>query len=772
MSVTLTTIQTPYYTHFQVSTDYSNHPQMPIKRIESSSANFVVSSSAIATPVSVVKELIDNSLDANATSVIVEVDTTSIAYIQCQDNGSGVMPGEDRKMMACNSTTSKISSFEDIRNVATLGFRGEALFFMSQLVNNGGKMEISTRTKSDPVAEKWKVGLDGRPVGGFSKISSPIGTTITLRNIFSSLPVRKRFHIKNSKKYISKIRKLLISYSLVFPTVRFVFKQVRMSNNDKKLSTIGMDIVLNPTKSLISKVIAAYGTKMIGELIEGKISNINSYDSWELQYVISKPSPHVSTERGIASTKTVIISVNSRILNPSLPLGKLITKKLSSIHNELLCHLPSFWYLGIVCPNTTLDVNIEPEKNDILFGNNEELLSFIDEGISSVIKANLNPEEENIEDEQLGESIVDEDIQPQHLAPISNKTPTSNDLNPPTTNNLTLSITNEMENISNTTSEKPTIDPTWKYHTYDAINHSSQELDNHPSSDTRFSNEDLDLSTNINLSNPFIMAKMNASQKKKSTSTQSPITVNPQQLFITEDESDSESLENENEHENTPNTSCEIRPAILNKINHGSAKLNLNRNDISVRSINIPGNHVPSKNPLSQRKEKVLSTPNNKHKNLTSISTPEITTLLPRCRKESYSTARPGSQPRAIESTNHRIQTDLDSGSTINYKDPLALKPIRNSNNLTCEINKNMKRGYELLLTVSDPENNKKLKSVSLREMKWSDHFPICIPVRGSAIRLLQSRSVNGIIRTDTTEYELNHLKVRKLDFGWDLLHF
>lgn len=131
-----------------------------ITALPASTVRSLVSAQLLLTPQSIIKELVDNAIDAGATNIAVEIDQTCIARVMVRDNGSGVRSGEDRDLMCARYTTSKLENFEDLQKgqVQSLGFRGEALASLAEVA---GKLEITSRTKDDVIAERWTVQRNG-----------------------------------------------------------------------------------------------------------------------------------------------------------------------------------------------------------------------------------------------------------------------------------------------------------------------------------------------------------------------------------------------------------------------------------------------------------------------------------------------------------------------------------------------------------------------------------------------------------------------------------
>ncbi|KAF4026299.1 hypothetical protein G4228_018397 [Cervus hanglu yarkandensis] len=190
-----------------------------MKQLPPATVRLLSSSQIITSVVSVVKELIENSLDAGATSIDVKLENYGFDKIEVRDNGEGIK-AIDAPVMAVKYYTSKISSHEDLENLTTYGFRGEALGSICCIA----EVSITTKTAADNFSTQYV--LDG---GGHIVSQKPShlgqGTTVTALRLFKNLPVRKQFYstAKKCKDEIKKIQDLLISYGILKPDVRIVF---------------------------------------------------------------------------------------------------------------------------------------------------------------------------------------------------------------------------------------------------------------------------------------------------------------------------------------------------------------------------------------------------------------------------------------------------------------------------------------------------------------------------------------------------------------------
>jgi len=172
------------------------------------------------TPTSLIKELIDNALDAKSSAVDVLITPDTLSKLEVRDNGHGI-PQEDLDALGRRGYTSKLRSFEELRFLGglTLGFRGEALASAVQL----GEVSVTTKTDGESVATLVKLNATGG-IKQQSRTSHPVGTTVSIINYAAKLPVRKKTFEKEAPKTIQAMKRLLQAYALARPSVRFSLK--------------------------------------------------------------------------------------------------------------------------------------------------------------------------------------------------------------------------------------------------------------------------------------------------------------------------------------------------------------------------------------------------------------------------------------------------------------------------------------------------------------------------------------------------------------------
>lgn len=249
---------------------------MPITALPQNTVRAIGSTSVITDPCSIVKELLDNALDASASSVFVEISQNTLDVIQVKDNGHGIS-SEDHAAVCKRTFTSKIQTVEDLRNIggSSLGFRGEALASVAEM---SGSLTVTTRVTAEMVGSTIKYGRNGELIrcvpfnlerylvltARFSsqRTAHPVGTTVQITDFLKHIPVRRQTALKSAGKTLSKIKKLLQTYAVCQPTKRLSLKVIKAKNEnnnwmytgsqsssvtDAALKIVGTDVVSNCT---------------------------------------------------------------------------------------------------------------------------------------------------------------------------------------------------------------------------------------------------------------------------------------------------------------------------------------------------------------------------------------------------------------------------------------------------------------------------------------------------------------------------------------------
>ena len=230
-------------------------------------ANQIAAGEVVERPVNVVKELVENSVDAGAHEVEIEIADGGMTYIRVTDNGSG-MTAEDAKMSIIRHATSKISNVDNIYHIASLGFRGEAL----PSIMSVSRSSITTRRPED--VEGTVIDIKGGVVEDVHAAGTPAGTTVEVRELFYNVPARKKF-LKSERTESARINTMVGKLALANPDVAF-----RLINN-------GRVVIETPGNGRLLDVVSAlYGVKTAGEMLEVKEEGENIF----LNGLISNPS--------------------------------------------------------------------------------------------------------------------------------------------------------------------------------------------------------------------------------------------------------------------------------------------------------------------------------------------------------------------------------------------------------------------------------------------------------------------------------------------------
>ncbi|KAI9432999.1 DNA mismatch repair protein MutL [Lactarius indigo] len=355
----------------------------PIRRLQESVINRIAAGEIIHRPASALKELLENCLDAGATSIRITVKDGGMKLLQIQDNGCGIKKS-DLPILAHRFTTSKLSKFSDLSHLTTYGFRGEALASISHIAN----LTVVTKTKKDACA--WKsIYIDGEMVPtpkGSSVDPKPCagndGTTVTVENLFYNVPARLSALRSSSEEY-ARMLDVVTKYAIHNAGVSFLCKKVGTSAPD--LST--------PSSTTKQAVRLLYGQGVAKDLLSVEVSppktkkrkrdadnsgpgtgKSNEDGSWIAQAHFTNANYH--------SKKMVfLLFINNRLVESSR-----IKKAIEACYTGVLPKGTSpFIYLSIQLDPTTVDVNVHPTKREVHFLEEEG----ITESIADAIQAKL-----------------------------------------------------------------------------------------------------------------------------------------------------------------------------------------------------------------------------------------------------------------------------------------------------------------------------------------------------------------------------------------------
>lgn len=339
-----------------------------IRLLDNQTIDKIAAGEVVEKPASVVKELVENSIDAGAKAITVEIKGGGIDLIRITDDGCGISVDELPKAFLRHAT-SKIQSDADLFYLQTLGFRGEALASIAAV----SKVEMITKTKDSLTGTR--ITIEGGIQGEFEEIGAPDGTTILVRNLFYNTPARKKF-LKSATTEGSYIMELMQHMALSMPSLSFKF----VMNNAVKFHTSGN----GDLKEVIYRIYGRDATKALIPV------NVNQ-DGILIEGYLGKP------ELSRANRAFENYFVNRRYVR-----SPFIAKGIEEGYKGFMMqHQFPFCVLHINVDTTALDVNVHPTKMQVRMSNQEQLVLCLSEHIKACLsgkemipEAKLSTEEE------------------------------------------------------------------------------------------------------------------------------------------------------------------------------------------------------------------------------------------------------------------------------------------------------------------------------------------------------------------------------------------
>ncbi|GAA0866090.1 DNA mismatch repair endonuclease MutL [Paraclostridium tenue] len=328
-----------------------------INILDEATINQLQAGEVVERPSSVVKELVENSVDAGSKKIIVEIEDGGKKFIRITDNGSGIDSSEVEKSFLRHAT-SKINKIDDLYDLYSLGFRGEALASIASVA----KIEMITRPKDEPVGTKILV------EGGNIKLKEPVGTnkgtTIMVRDLFFNTPVRQKF-LKSTHAETINISDLINKLAIGNPNVSIKY----VNNKKTMLNSPGDGKLINTIRSIYGKDI----TENLIELNhESQFFKISGYIGNNNVYRANKNLQHIYINKRYVKSKIILDAISEGY------------KSLIPINKHAVC------FLNIEIDPSKIDVNIHPTKLELKFENEQQIYVELKEYIrSSLIRSNL-----------------------------------------------------------------------------------------------------------------------------------------------------------------------------------------------------------------------------------------------------------------------------------------------------------------------------------------------------------------------------------------------
>ena len=321
-----------------------------INVLDSSIFNLISAGEVVERPSSVVKELVENSIDAGATAISVEIKDGGISSIVITDNGSGI-DKENLRLAFLPHATSKLSKAEDLDNIATLGFRGEALASIAAVAH----VSMTSKTSDENVGNYISLSAGKVVEEGQKAIAQ--STSIAVENLFFNTPVRKKF-LKKPKMEESGVTSVMTQLALANPDIKFKY-------------TVDGKVVFQTNGGLEEAVYSVYNN----EIANGLLAFDYTFDKYRLYGYT-----------GVASIAKHNRNYQTIIINGRVITNTTISTAVSQAYgNRLMTRTFPVFVLNIVMPFDEVDVNVHPTKTDVRFSDSHKIFSCVYKAISTIL---------------------------------------------------------------------------------------------------------------------------------------------------------------------------------------------------------------------------------------------------------------------------------------------------------------------------------------------------------------------------------------------------
>lgn len=362
-----------------------------IHRLDESVVNRIAAGEVIQRPVSAVKELVENSLDASSTSISVLVKDGGLKLIQVSDDGHGIRY-EDLPILCERHTTSKLSKYEDLQSIKSMGFRGEALASMTYV----GHVTVTTITRGQ--LHGYRVSYRDGVMENEPKACAAVkGTQIVIENLFYNMVARRKT-LQNSADDYTKIVDLLS---------RFAIHHIDVSFSCRKHGAARADVHSVATPSRLNAIRSVYGLSVAQNLIKIEASDNDPSSS------VFEMDGFISNSNYVAKKTTMVLFINDRLVECTA-----LKRALEVVYVATLPKASKpFIYMSITLPPEHVDVNVHPTKREVSLLNQEVIVEKIQSVVESVLR-NSNEsrtfQEQTVEATPSVPSVTNNDL---HLSP-------------------------------------------------------------------------------------------------------------------------------------------------------------------------------------------------------------------------------------------------------------------------------------------------------------------------------------------------------------------
>lgn len=331
---------------------------MTIRILDADLAGKIAAGEVVERPASIVKELVENSLDAGSTAIHVELRGGGVQLIRVTDNGSGIDEAE-LELAFERHATSKLTSLDDLDRIQSLGFRGEALPSIRSVA------EVAVQSRPPGADYAAFVRFDRGQVVEKGRRGAPFGTQLTVRNMFEAIPARLRF-LRQASTEASQAVNVVVQYALAYPDVRFT------------VDVDGKAGFRSPGSGLLKDaMLAAYGKEVAGALLE-VASDLDGSQSHAIQLagLVTKPSVSRGNRAGIS------FFINRRWVQ-----SRMLTQAVeSAFQNRLMVNRHPIGVFHLAIPYESVDVNVHPAKTEVRLMLEREAFSVVQRAVKDALE--------------------------------------------------------------------------------------------------------------------------------------------------------------------------------------------------------------------------------------------------------------------------------------------------------------------------------------------------------------------------------------------------
>jgi len=344
---------------------------LPIKILPEHVASAIAAGEVVERPASVVKELVENALDAGARSISIHVEGAGQALIEVADDGLGIKP-DDLTLALARHATSKLQTADDLFDIRTLGFRGEALASIAAV----SRLTLTSRPKGEQSG--LRIQVEGGELGKAEAVGSPVGTLVRVRDLFYNVPARRKF-LKTESTERRHINDWVSKYALAYPEVRFTLThdgrtQLQTSGSGHARETLAAVVGLDTARELISLPEALGPSEVV---VHGFIS-----------------PPSISR----ASRRDLTFFVNRRWVQDA----SLSAAVIQAYHGLLMVGRYPMAIVFVDLPPESVDVNVHPAKAEVRFKDPRRVFSVVQRSVRATLLNEAPPP-----DLDLGEGWAD-----------------------------------------------------------------------------------------------------------------------------------------------------------------------------------------------------------------------------------------------------------------------------------------------------------------------------------------------------------------------------